>query len=733
MKAYFELRQKLAEFYSKPSDWERAAEQIGLDRTLIVLPGNSLTTWSNFLGAARTPEHLASLRALIAAEIPELTPLAETYAEDVAKGEGVIADLPELQSVSLTDQDLAPATVGALLKFSETLPEPLLAMSLLPGKPNDDALDGVLAGSNTSAAKTRLANIRQQHANERALLVRRHSDAQSSLSKLESSISSIEQARQPVEPRPPETSNIPRVDYEQKNYEDYKQRQYEDYLKRHQQYQVDLSTYQANQQQLGPLRQQAEGFRRDVGQLSSELASQQVRADVDERAFVADVSRGRNEDFRLAVDRTLESAAMAIRTEKNCFRGFWTLLGASCLLDLFERTGSDAAALSGASDTFARSAEALVPSMKAGLPEIAKGCLTGPVIVNQALAINRKAFAGLQERLARSPTSELEEGNNRASRLLEMSFLPVPEYGELENPAEIDAVTLALRQLRSSVGSYIDSIKTELKGESSELRGAIDAALADARSIIDGIGKVGTENAETLEKNRALWLLIRRGDESPNLPVYVRTLCAALPQEIVRRLDTPVDALIGEAAGSQFVLKQAQAALDDHVLTNYERERKQIQQRLADSEAKLGRIEAELAVVDVKIGNVAQKYRTWMTVASGLSVVPVVGFVAAISASGLLTRVKLLMMSDKAAFVELGPSARAAMLWSTLLSGAGALVAATIVAVEFPDQYLDGSFGEIAAFATIAYSAGLALSIRNFLTAREFLRERSRLFPQPAS
>ena len=107
-------------------------------------------------------------------------------------------------------------------------------------------------------------------------------------------------------------------------------------------------------------------------------------------AFVADVPRARDEDFQLTLNRAVDRAATAFKSKTDSLEGFWILLGASCMLDLFERVGSETAAQAGAVGAFARNAEALVLPMKAGLRDIGKGCLTGVTVLDRALAANEK-------------------------------------------------------------------------------------------------------------------------------------------------------------------------------------------------------------------------------------------------------------------------------------------------------------------------------------------------------
>ena len=178
MKAYFVVRHKLAEFYSKPSEWEYAAREIDLDENSNHFAGYVAERVGQHSGhSARTPERIQLLRALIDRDFPELSLVGAAYAARWRAARRLSGIFADLEDVDLSDGDLAPEAVGGLLKFSETLPQKLLSISLREGVPSADEVDEALAGKNTASAKARLAAIRQEYANERALLNNRQSTA----------------------------------------------------------------------------------------------------------------------------------------------------------------------------------------------------------------------------------------------------------------------------------------------------------------------------------------------------------------------------------------------------------------------------------------------------------------------------------------------------------------------------------------------------------------------------
>jgi hypothetical protein len=630
---------------------------------------------------------------------------------------------PAPASIDLTDEDLRPDTVGRSLDFQQTLPLGLLDMALAAGQPDLERLDAALKGRHTAAAKEKLAQFRNQVAKELSTLTGRKKAVDAELANLKARIESIDKAARPIMPEGPNLSN---ASEQQKKF----------LMQQHAQkltdYQAAHAKYQADQNSLGALRGQARTFEREAAQLASTIANHKVQAEADERAFLRDVSETRDKDLLIELDRTLERSRPAFHSEANPFKGFWTLLGAACLLDLFDRVFSQPSAASEAARRFSQNADALAQSIEDAHAEIVTQSLAGPALIHRALAANREALAALAQRLAELPSSSLQERRDRARRLLEQSLPAIPEYRHLEKPQDLEDMKARLIAMHASTESHIASVRGEIDGEPADVRRAVNSAQADAAATIGKIGDLGASHGEALRRTRILWTLIQRADGSAQPSAAARRLCAALPQEFIRRFDVPVDAVLAQATASNFGLDDAHALMRTHLLTDYVATGEKMQRRLADSQGRLSEIAAAMKDIDTQDEKVAGKYRQQLIFVSLLSVFPGIGLGAAIWASGIINRLKPLVTSNKAAYVRLGDFAFVALAWAVALSGASAAVMGAITALNSVDL-LDMSFGIAAALSNAVCLASFALCIRNLLKVRAYLQERTQLLPAPAT
>lgn len=94
IRAYFELRLKLAELYPLPDDWLRVTSDATLIAGAISLQGPALTVWFNILDYALTNKLTEKLMAAVLANNPQCATLCADYVAELAKGERPTPELP---------------------------------------------------------------------------------------------------------------------------------------------------------------------------------------------------------------------------------------------------------------------------------------------------------------------------------------------------------------------------------------------------------------------------------------------------------------------------------------------------------------------------------------------------------------------------------------------------------------------------------------------------------------
>ena len=94
IRAYFELRLKLAELYPLPDDWLRVTRDATLIAGAISLQGPALTVWYGILDYALTNKLTEKLIAAVLIDNPQCKALCADYLAELAKGERPTPELP---------------------------------------------------------------------------------------------------------------------------------------------------------------------------------------------------------------------------------------------------------------------------------------------------------------------------------------------------------------------------------------------------------------------------------------------------------------------------------------------------------------------------------------------------------------------------------------------------------------------------------------------------------------
>jgi hypothetical protein len=158
-------------------------------------------------------------------------------------------------------------------------------------------------------------------------------------------------------------------------------------------YHAALARYREEQDGLPQLRAELQAADRELAQLEASIASIEAQTAAGEPAFHRAIEEARDQDLIFELGRMLGKASDAFRSEGKPFKGFWTLLAASCVLDFIESAVANPAFATEARQRFTTNAEALTPLVQRGLAAIARGCLAGPTVVAGALAANRATVA----------------------------------------------------------------------------------------------------------------------------------------------------------------------------------------------------------------------------------------------------------------------------------------------------------------------------------------------------
>lgn len=709
MPVYFELREHLAEAYLHQTDWERAVTESGLNRTDVDYHGTPIAVWTNILGQVRDRRRLPGLRALLAREQPNLLDLFDKYAEEVASGEHVLVDLPELRDVELIEADLQPNVIGASLSFEQVLPIGLLNLSLAGGQPSRDTLDSLLPGSNEAAAKARLAHYRDEQARALAPLQNRRNEVARNLERIIQRTSSIENMQRP---QPPSRRDLTLVSEGDRSFWS------DQYAKDTQRYQEALASYDAEKKMLPALQRERDELRRELADRDIAIAAQRAHATAGEQAFDDDIAQAVDADMQGELDRTSRAATVALRSEANPFKGLWALLGTNCLLDLFMKFAAQPAAATEAGRRFHDVAEALVQPLQDGLASIARGCLAGPTYVLQTLTKSRNEETALLARLALLPVKSMEEGNARADAVLRVPLPPIPSSGNAEKPDILENVRKRLLAIQADTQGHMANLRSELDGEPVAIRTAVEHAQLDIASTFKELTARAEMDKAVLAKSGLLWSLIKRGALSADLPAYARKLCQALIEEFARRAKIAVDSVFEQASDTEFGVNTTKAAIDAHLLTAYASRRDKLKTCLADVERQNKEIAEELGKIDRRYEEVETKYRRRLQLAAAPSWIPGVNLFTAMWAAAIVVRLEDMVTSDKAPYIRLGEFAAKALAWTVAGTVVGCAVSTAITALVFSGHALDfgeGAFSEgtMAACLALASYVALVLAVRN--------------------
>jgi hypothetical protein len=631
-------------------------------------------------------------------------------AGDYDRASRLLSDLPDVRSVAINDRDLDAELVSASLNLSETLPPRLLALALSPSPPSVEELDAALSGVNTAAVVDRMRQRRAGLAQERAALERQASALKSEQSKLTSRIESIQRTGPPVRPVAPNPANVT---------DEMRRVSTDRYFAALREYEAGLVRYQAGQAELGPLEEALASLERSRLELDSRIATQTTKEEAAEREHSEDLAKARDRDMDLALQRTLGNSATAYAGKKP-FKGFWTLLGANCLLNLFRKEIRDPAVVANVEQAFTRTANALVDATRINLDAIARASLLAPLTIGRALTVNKSELAALAARLNGVPPDQFKKRHRSVQGLLGTRLPDIPAYRHLEASAEIQEMTNRLRTLLANKQSYLEGVRDALANEPAELRRQADDGLVDADAALARLHETCARHAGVLRPSHDFWKMVGAVNRDANLPKYIRVLCASLLQDVSRRLGTSVDALIAEATQSNFALKQAEEYVGQHYLTTHVADRRALTQRLSDSEKAVEMVEAALEDIGKQTDRVASRYRLRLKNSAILALLPFVGIIASIYAAVILYKMRPLVVSDEPSYVQLAAYGVRSMAWGILATGSATAIAGAVVYV-YPDPI--NPYPLIAAFTYLLGSIG---AICNFWVLKGHVRTRQR-------
>lgn len=628
-------------------------------------------------------------------------------AGDYDRAGRLLNDLPDMRSVEFTDRDLDPELVAASLNLSETLPSRLLALALSPSPPSVEDLDAALSGENTAAVEERIRQRRAGLAQERAALEWQASALESERYKRASHIESIRRARPPVRPVKPNLAGVP---------DEMRRVLNERYAAAFEEYEAELARFQASQAALDPLEEALASLKRSQLELGSRIAAQTAKEEAAEREHYEDFARARDRDMDLVLQRALGNSSTAY-AEHEPFKGFLTLLGANCLLNLFRKEVRDPTVIANVEQAFTRTATALVDATRSNLEAIAKASLAGPITVGRALTANKSVLAALTARLDAVRPGRFQKRHLSVQDLLGITLPEIPDYGHLEDPAEIREMTGYLRTLLTKRQLYLEWIRNTLANEPAELRKRADDSLANANAALTRMREACARHAGVLQPSDDFWKMVVAVNRGANLPKYIRVLCASLIQDVCRRLGTSADVLIAEAAESNFALKQAEEYLSQHYLTTHVADRRAMEQRLPGCEKAVKLVEAALEDIGGQPDRVASMYHLRLDNSTILTIIPLVGIIASIYTYFILDKITPLIESDEPSYVQLGVSGVRSMVWAMLATGLATVIDGAVV-------YLYPRFLEpYPFFVALAYFLGFIGAVCNFCILKVRLKE----------
>jgi hypothetical protein len=705
---YFDLRERLAELFPMPETWRRVAEESGADTKNIVFEGAALGVWTNILTSLRLQDNLQGLIAVLKkGESPEaVVDLAERYAAEVASGKGAVSDMPELRAVNIAASDLVPEKILQSLKFGEMLPLGLLRQALAGKQLKVEDIDSELKGTHTNAAKAVLQDYLSQANRELDALVTQSDKAKSALGELKGEIQTIAAASAPKMPEA-RTSFTSEADRQ------FASARYSEEMAK---YKTAMAAYEEDRNSLPSLRAEAARTEEHVAQQELAISSRKAAIRSEVRGLEDAIATARDRDLLRKLDETLEEALAALQGNTAPFQGFCTLLGASCLLELFENIFSQASAATEAGRKFSDSADIFGPSLEQRLPAIAKASLAGPLFVQQALAKTRNEIKALAERLEKLPAAVMDQRCRDAQNLLRKPLPNVPKYDREERADKLEAFRQQSIASQKAVKANIDELGKLIEGESEELKTQVYRATADAESVIGQIRGFGETYKEVVDRFSLIWSLITRGAAGANLPVFAHRLCVALPQEFSRRAEADAMAVIDDGETSKLGLKDAQEFLKLHLLSRYRQASEQIHIRLSESKELLTELEAIEGGIDMRYAEVAGSYRKRLKTIAILSVIPLIGLAASIWGIPIIGRLVPLISGPRLEYIQLGKFAFKALAWATLVSAA--ITAIIAVLVFYSPGYLDPSYQPAGIMVVVAGAVSIVVTLRNLLKIR---------------
>ena len=664
MRASDALREEFANLYITQMDWQQAATVAGLQPSHIAMQGSSFAVWTNILETVRMQNRVDGLRQLADRQHPELKPLVERYAAELARGDGELTGMPQLADFALNAADLDIETIARSLTIEQTLGSGPLRLVLGQQAPTASGIDALLAGQRTAAAKENLDRYLRQQRQMLHPVRERRSLVEKSAKELGRQIAELAQARAPSEPVLDNfaLSNMPQAQ------QDFWRNKHADDLRA---YRAADERHKTEQARLPALRSTAQAAAQELAQLDASIAAISAQSAAGERPFRQAIEEARDQDLVLKLGSMLEQAGAAFRTSAKPFKGFWTMLGAGCMLDFIEKAVTSPNSAMEARQRFVTEAAALMPLVETEVAAITRGCLAGSIVIARALAANRESVTTLAARLDQLPTAQLADGAGRARATVAVPP-EIPAFDQLELRIEIDAMKQRLAELRTSASSQTERLQAELD---TNLRAEVGRALGEVASIMDQMRSARQNPATLLGPSRILWIFINRGAASGELPAFTRTLCAALSLEFASRDGARPDAVLEAASSTDFALEEAQARLKTPALTNYLQSATLVRDNLAAFESHSNDIDAALVRLEFQIGLVAERYRIKLWWIAGLAVLPVVDLILAIWALRVLARLSPLVASAEPRYVGLRGDAR----WTMLLGAALSAVAGVAV------------------------------------------------------
>lgn len=714
MSAYYELREALAASNLRHSDWVYAASASGVDPALIVLEGrSSIKAWSNILKAVYTNRKIPNMRDFLARVDPKLLPVFDKFALEVgASNEDIFNDLPELETLEVSEAALQIGAATELMSVAEELDDRLLTLAFGPQPLSPGAVDTALSGSHTAAAKARLEEFQKRANQALDALQGRESAANLRVKGIEKRIAEVKDLRPPTPPMSRVRPYPPEATIEQRNLWDEQVEQAERL------YTEEWRRYEDRQNTLPELQASAEAAKGDRDSIRTEISEHRARAELNRQSFRSAIDAARDQDLLVAFDSVMQGARSAMRGGVHPIRGFGVLLAGTRALNVVMRAATSPSTATEAARRYNADADGLAHFVEENVVPIARACLAGPLIVQRQLAANRQALAKLGERLDRVDAAQIDEALQRAQALL-VPPPEIPEYKHLEAPEDIDRVRAQLDSQDADQGRRIDRLETYLAEELQPLSGEVDLALSDGAAVTACIGGRLGATRRTLERSQWYWKLISYGSTASELPPAVRAICTELPREFARRAEAKVDDVFSEATRTEFSLPAARSLIAGHRTTVYRQVIERVHRATVEFCEHRQRIwEAQRGLAG-RAAQVAKDYRLSLTCTAAFATVPVIGLISAGVANAVVGRLQRLVCSDWPIYVKLGDHAVLTMAVAIALSAIGgvALTWATVL-------LLDAAQGLWIGLSAASYWIAAVVFAANLFTVRRYRNDR---------